>query len=279
MTTSYIQGTPPSQLVSISSPITAVHSAAVDTFFDEVFGDSGLSSISSDSINTPDATVTPTKTTPSLQINTRTTDTSKYAEQLQSRISTEDIVRVEVESPFPDVPRMTTSLLKLGYVPDSLRGKVWCLSLTGVCTEDQEAIDFVANNNELGQHHSAIKADIDSFILRSSKNSMAASPFPPESMEEIRKNLNDIIVLYCMRKSKEYHQIYTSIMAPLFISNNSIMSKGLAFSCFHSLCSGFIPLINLPVELCYYSALFDNLNSISIFKIILCPGVISLNKM
>ena len=216
---------------------------SMDNFFDEVFGDD---------IDTGKNVQLPTKSNLRVDVAAAngvasSSDVSSSGQSefqslkypsLTRSISTEEEVFGTVDSTFPDVPRLRTLLLEAGYIPGAIRGKVWCILLNGFFVEDQEAKDFRCTGIELANFEE-LKADCDAVI-----NSRVGSLWIPPDIEASRASLKDILVLYCVRREIEYHHVLCNILAPLLVSPHP-MPRGLSYSCFYALCSGFIPMINL----------------------------------
>jgi len=158
-----------------------------------------------------------------------------------------DIIR----SSFPDLMHLRSLISDAGYVPSSLRGQIWTFLLNGSSTEDQEAEFWhssgkeINNQNELENDCNAL---VDYYASVTTDPSMKLS-----DPEQAKSDLKDLLVLYCVRRGTAYHPFLCHLLAPLVVQPFPL-SRSLASSCFYSLGSGFIPLINLQVR---YFAIID----------------------
>jgi hypothetical protein len=66
----------------------------------------------------------------------------------------------------------------------------------------------------------------------------------PGDIEQTEIDMTDILLLYCMRRKKAYQHHFGSLLGPLLVTPLPA-TRALASSCFYTLCSEFIPLINL----------------------------------
>ena len=190
--------------------------ALMDNFFDDLFGGAPRSSMGAEQI-------TPIKAKISH---------SDFEMQLQGLIA----------SNFVDVPQLRRLLLEGGYIPRSYRGQVWCLLLTGYCSqsEDVELEDFESNSFTRSNfsNRRAMLSDCES-VTASHFSDMSSS-----SSLQFKQHLVDILTLYCIRKERNYSSVLCSVLAPLLLPPNNL-PKGLASSCFYSLASEFLPLLSL----------------------------------
>jgi hypothetical protein len=182
--------------------------ATVDNFFDEVFGDSAA---------------------PLSPISTKSFSLDVQAEIFDA-----------VHSSFPDVVQIRKLIYQAGYVPPQLRGLIWCLLMTGATNEDHEADYYHPTGAELADS-SRLNADVDALITRMTSVSGL-------DLVQCRQDLHDILVLYCVRRQVEYSPLYCSLLAPLVVTTRGSMPRSLASSCFYSLATEFIPIMNLKVS-------------------------------
>ena len=151
-----------------------------------------------------------------------------------------DIIR----SSFPDLAHLRTLISDAGYIPDNLRGKIWSFLLNGSCTEDQEAEFWHSSGKELNNQdelESDCNALVEYYTVSVDPSIKLTDP------EQAKSDLKDLLALYCVRRGTNYHPFLCHLLAPLVVQPMPI-SRSLASSCFYSLGSGFIPLINLQVS-------------------------------
>jgi hypothetical protein len=161
--------------------------------------------------------------------------TVKYSPLATQRLPSVDFekkVERMVLSNFVDVPLLRTLLLDGGYVPPTLRGQVWCLLLTGSPCSKESELDGT-------ERFSASASQLASYYLLTTDCEAASS-----SASQLRKNLQDILTLYCTRKDIEYSSVLCKILTPLLLEPNPL-SQEMASSCFSSIASDFIPLLSL----------------------------------
>ena len=152
-----------------------------------------------------------------------------------------DLLKI-ISSGFPDIPKLQSLIAANGYIPRDLRGQVWCLLLSGTCSEDQEADFWQSTGNEL-PNHSEVVSDCNAVIDRCRRRGLS---LPSSTLEQARRDMVDILVLYCVRRTIPYKPLYCDILAPMLVTARPL-SRMVASSCFYSLCSEFIPVVNLPV--------------------------------
>jgi len=142
-----------------------------------------------------------------------------------------------IQSSFPDIQLLRQLIWKEGKVPQAYRGQVWSLLLNESCVEDEEVRNFSAAS--VGFSDFETVASDCSAVISSSGVTLSA-----EEAERAREDMQDILVLYCQRRSIPYNPILCRLLCPLIVTQNRV-SRTLASSCFYSLVSMFIPLINL----------------------------------
>ena len=214
---SWLGDTPTKTLDSypIKAPKDSLSAAAtMDNFFDEVFGD--------------------TLSAPSSVVKARATDIH-------------DEIVDAVQSSFPDVSQIRNLIHRAGYIPAEVRGLVWCLLLTGSTTEDHEADYYHPSGAELPDA-SRLNADVDALMTYIASCDGASSI----DIVQCRQDVHDILVLYCVRRQAVYQPVYCSLLAPMIAVSQGAMSRSLASSCFYSLATEFVPIINLKVYTCIY---------------------------
>lgn len=169
-----------------------------------------------------------------------------------------DIIR----SSFPDISNLKKLITNAGYVPAGLRGQVWSLLLTGSCTEDQEAEFWRSTGLEL-PNHSELELDcsilVDKYVThldRATSNpsedtlsntvsraSAATSTTVDLDLDQVKNDMKDLLVLYCVRRGTKYHSSLGYLLLPLVLAPTPV-PRSLASSCFYSLCSTFLPLLD-----------------------------------
>lgn len=184
------------------------NNASVDSFFDEVFGEEKDKSAPPSPIKSND-----------------------------HKLLEKDIAEI-VHSSFPDVSQLKDVLLQAGYIPSNLRGPVWSLLLTGSCTEDHEAVLYRPNVAEV----------TDGERIASDCQAIVSINFPGTSgsASSMERDLFDILALYCVRRQVEYNHLFCNMLVPM-LATNQPMSRAFASSCFYSLVSEFVPMVNLQV--------------------------------
>lgn len=146
-----------------------------------------------------------------------------------------------ITSSFPDVTKLQSLIASNGYIPRELRGQIWCLLLSGTCAEDQEADFWQSTGLEL-PNHADVRSDSEAIIEKCRKQGLSLSA---SAFDQIKKDLVDILVLYCVRRTIPYKSLYCDLLAPMIVTSKPL-SRTVASSCFYSLCSEFIPVVNLP---------------------------------
>eukprot|EP00603_Paraphysomonas_imperforata_P008007 CAMPEP_0114431854 /NCGR_PEP_ID=MMETSP0103-20121206/10834_1 /TAXON_ID=37642 ORGANISM="Paraphysomonas imperforata, Strain PA2" /NCGR_SAMPLE_ID=MMETSP0103 /ASSEMBLY_ACC=CAM_ASM_000201 /LENGTH=1306 /DNA_ID=CAMNT_0001601471 /DNA_START=25 /DNA_END=3945 /DNA_ORIENTATION=- len=185
----------------------------MDSFFDEVFGDDE---------NNP---LIPSR------------ETGATVKNFESQL------RKEVSTGFCDANKIRNLILGAGFLPRAFRGQVWSILTGGSCNEDQEAEFWRPSGNEQVENKDNLMRDCATAIAV-----RKGTAFCPADLEQTEIDLTDILLLYCMRRKRAYHLHYTSLLTPLLVTPLPA-TRALASSCFYSLCSEFIPLINLtPVK-------------------------------
>jgi len=184
----------------------------MDSFFDEIFGNSA---------------------------NEIESGRSTPQTQKRSMKSFMAELKEAIESSFPDVENLRKLLMDAGYIPVTMRGQIWSLLLTGSCNEDQEIKSFKPNDNAI-PNQSRVLSDCDAVVNKWIKANGGSSI----DSKQIRQDLNDILVLYSLRREVEYSPLFCNLLAPLLL-NPSPFSRGLASTSFYALTSNFMPLVNL----------------------------------
>jgi hypothetical protein len=157
-----------------------------------------------------------------------------------------------IESTFPDVDKLRALICATGYVPNGLRAQIWSLLLTETCTEDEEVRNYSAGDGSDGEsvvNHQQLVADCNA-VVSSSMSRLQLSNF---DADELRKDLRDILVLYCQRRNCPYKSIFCQVLSPL-LAVPERSSRVSASSTFYSIASEFLPLVTMNVSTCitYY---------------------------
>jgi hypothetical protein len=148
-----------------------------------------------------------------------------------------------IGSGFPDSTKLQDLVLDAGYVPGDLRYQVWSILINGSYSDDQEAEFWRSTGKEL-PNYADIVLDCDAVLTTRTK---VGTPAYAPDLGKLRADMVDIIVLYCVRRNVVYKSMFSEIVAFLVCNSNCIASKTLSSSCFYSICSSFLPVINLPV--------------------------------
>jgi hypothetical protein len=188
--------------------------AMMDIFFDDLFGGQQQQA--------PNAT---TEREVPLKLKMTSADFERKVEEM-------------VIASFVDVPLLRSLLLEGGYVPSQCRAQVWCLLLTGSCTsfEDPELGDTQRLSTLASElrNHGLLLTDCQAVV---NKDNVAAGSM-------LQEDLQDILILYCTRREREYSSVLCNLLTPLLSAPNPF-SKEMASSCFYSLASEFAPLLSL----------------------------------
>jgi hypothetical protein len=201
----------------------------VDDFFDEVFGEDILKSKS---------------------ITYSSGSNNELENQIQSIIS----------SSFPDIDQLKIICVKAGYVPRKFRGKIWNLLLTNATTEDEEAEFWRPNGNEIEKMKQML-LDTNAAIEQ-----VKDTIYEPSSMEQACIDMQEIILLYCIRRKIEYQSYFSDMLSPMIVSPYPF-SRAIASSCFYALCTEFVSYITLPV--CHIQYVYVTMHLLDLF-IYLC---------
>jgi hypothetical protein len=232
---SWLEETPKS--TSFTAPKTVVPTSpmapkSMETFFDEVFGDdvmpspSAKSKLSSHSIDH--------------------TDPASYEHSLLEIIT----------SSFPDVMSLKQIIFEHGYVPSALRAQVWTLILSGNSSDDEEARHFNSNTSADVVNKKVMQSDIAALIGNLSSSSQW------RSVDEMSRDMQDLLTLYCLRRNLAYSSVLGQLLAPLLLTAHT-PSRPMVSSCFYSLVSSFAPLVNLNVSCALHFTIY--------FVVILLP--------
>lgn len=145
-----------------------------------------------------------------------------------------------VQSSFPDIQQLKRIICEAGYIPNKLRAQVWALLLNESCVEDEEARHYHTEGVEF-ENQQALVSDCSAVIASATVKLSAAEA------EVLRKDMHDILALYCQRRSIAYSTILCRLLSPLLVVPERA-SRTMSSSCFYTLASDFIPLINLNVS-------------------------------
>ena len=153
-------------------------------------------------------------------------------------MSKHDILFIEslkeiLSSSFPDLQALRILCTNSGYVPNELRGKVWCLLLQdSFFIEDHEVESWNFLQNRCDIENSAELINDVNIISKSYIH-----------LTNLKSDLLSIIGLFCIRRNIRYHSIFCQILLPMLTSSSFPLSRVIASSCFYTLCSNFLPLI------------------------------------
>jgi hypothetical protein len=219
---SWLEETPKS--TSFAAPKTVVPTSpmapkSMETFFDEVFGDDVMPSPSAKS-----------------KLSSHSIDHSDPANYEHTLLEI-------ITSSFPDVMSLKQTIFEHGYVPIALRAQVWTLILSGNNSDDEEARHFNSSTSTTDVvNKKAMQSDCAALIGNLS-NSLQW-----RSGEEMNRDMQDLLSLYCLRRNLAYSSVLGQLMSPLLLTTHT-PSRTMASSCFYSLVSSFAPLVNLNVSL------------------------------
>lgn len=188
---------------------------SVDNFFDEVYGKSPIYA-SSQSITETDIL----------------------------EVSLEDKIKSIIRSNFPDIEQLRQLIHEYGYIPITLRAQIWSLLLTETCIEDDEITHYDDSTNGIQfDKKQVIIADCNAVVnINTTTGTMNKS-----ELEVVRKDMQDILLLYCQRRKVDYKSVLCRILSTLLVTGNANhrFSRAVASSCFYSIASEFLPLLNL----------------------------------
>jgi hypothetical protein len=156
-------------------------------------------------------------------------------------MSLEERVTEIVRSSFPDIQQLKKIICEAGYVPSALRAQVWALVLSESCVEDEEARHYSAEGVDFEGHHALVS---DCAAVMAAAEAQLGSP---AQVEGTRRDMQDILVLYCQRRNIAYSAVLCRLLSPLLAVPDRA-SRTLASSCFYTVASTFAPLINLNVS-------------------------------
>ena len=219
--------------------------ASMDSFFNEVFGS-----------GSPTASAKSHKFLSSDEY-----DDANNVDGQAPRTVEEKILSI-VQSSFPDINLLRSVICSGGYIPSSLRAQVWSLLLTESSAEDEEVRHFSSESVDFANIQ-ALVSDCKAVI--SSSNCL--QPHSAEA-EQCKKDMQDILVLYCQRRNFAYKSVLCRLLSPLLVvgagagagaaaevvqqqqqlHQEQRCSRVHASSCFYALASEFVPLINLQVR-------------------------------
>ena len=155
--------------------------------------------------------------------------------------SFEERLQAIVQSTFPDIPLLKRLICDAGFIPDSLRAQIWSLLLTEGVAEDEESRHYCSDATVI-EGQQMLTSDCTAVITSSTLmlNSKEA--------EDVRKDMHDILVLYCQRRNIPYKSMLCRLLSPLLVVPKR-SSRVQVSSSFYALATDFVPLINLPVSL------------------------------
>jgi len=189
----------------------------MDNFFNEVFG-------------------SPSPSTKSR----KTLSTDEYD---APELSYEESVQAIVLSAFPDIQALRRIVLAAGYAPNTMRAQVWSLLLNESCAEDQEVLSYTSEGVQV-ENSALLASDVAAVVATLNTGNTSTK-------EVLRKDMHDILSLYCARRQVAYNSVYCRLLAPLLVVPEPA-SRAAASSCFYSLASEFAPLINLNVSIVWH---------------------------
>jgi hypothetical protein len=209
----------------------------MDDFFEEVFGEKSSESLRQSSL--PSASSASGPSTPN------TFASNPNMKRFDS------ILRAEASSAFPDLSRIRDVIFAAGYLPQSCRGHVWSVLLSGGSgAEDQEAEFWrPSGRDENIENYAQLRSDCEAIAKRATeKQNLSQKPTNPLQCKD---DLHDLLLLACIRRKAAYRSLLCDILSPLIFvpAPYSPPSRALSSACFYSLSNTFIPLINLPVGL------------------------------
>lgn len=161
-------------------------------------------------------------------------------------MSFEEQVQSIVQSAFPDIQQLRRIVLSAGYVPASLRAEVWSLLLNETCAEDVEVLHYSSSDGEECENSALLTSDVTALVTSLSTDRTAGDS---ADQEELRKDMHDILSLYCQRRQIAYSSVLCRLLSPL-LAVPQRASRAQASSCFYTLASEFAPLVNLNVSMC-----------------------------
>jgi hypothetical protein len=158
-------------------------------------------------------------------------------------LSPEEGVQEIVESSFPDIPQLRKVISEAGYVPVQWRAQVWSLLLNESCVEDEEVRHYSSQSsvNEMEALQTLVS---DCAAVMASSGLLTGTP----TTEAARRDMQDILALYCQRRNVQYSPVLCRLLSPL-LAVPERASRTLASSCFYTVASTFVPLLNLPVSM------------------------------
>eukprot|EP01038_Epipyxis_sp_PR26KG_P007641 gene7641-10401_t len=210
---------------------------SIDNFFDEVFGDNKT---------------LPEENNKTNEINAHSSSIlmNNSVSQDAAEISTLQMIEKIVKSSFPDISQLKLLLLKCGYIPSSYRCQIWSLLLTGSFEIDEEANSFKAsslnnsNNSEKSINQTELINDCQTLVNSLSYRNQL-------NIDQIVSDMNDVLVLYFLRRNLDYSSLLTKLIAPLMTSTTKRAQKGVISASFYSLVTNFIPMLNLKPSSTY----------------------------
>jgi hypothetical protein len=216
----------------------AASHGVMDDFFEEVFGEKSSESLRQNSTMSQTSSASG-PSTPN-NFSTSANSTKRF----------DSILRAEASSAFPDLSRIRDVIFGAGYLPQSCRGQVWSVLLSGSSgAEDQEAEFWrPSGRDENIENYAQLRSDCEALVKRATeKLNLAQKPTNPLQCKD---DLHDILLLACIRRKAAYRSLLCDILSPLIFvpAPYSPPSRALSSSCFYSLSNTFIPLINLPVS-------------------------------
>jgi hypothetical protein len=209
----------PSIQLPASTTSTNIQDTSIDSFLNDVLNSSPSGDVK----------------TPSSLENVVLSPTETQGDIRRKQLEYERELEAIVDSPYPDLGLLRSTLDKGGYLPLRSRLKILVLLLTGSCHIDEEALNFSATTNEK-LFFIDLVSDCEALIK--------ANHYQHESI--LIENISDVVYLYCQRRSLDYKNVYSRIMLSILGTNEDI-SKSLLSTCFYCLSSNFLPLVGLQV--------------------------------
>ena len=239
---------------------------SMDTFLEDILGESKPVSKAPSTTATAAADISTSKATNTTMANiTATPDSITFSADSSSSLpaplgvasTTTDYADFDsqidtiLKSSFPNISKLKDIITRhMGYVPDSQRGPIWNLLLTGQFSEDFEANSVgsvsgyesipIANANRLVSDIEDVVSN--SFLFGQNQN---RSHVPDKAV--LKQSLQNILVLYCTRKQVPYSSYLLLLLTPLLTAYEPV-PLSIASSCFYNLVTDFIPFTDTQVR-------------------------------
>ena len=189
----------------------------------------------------------------------------------------EQELRTMTYASLPDISRLRALVFRAGYIPPQLRAQVWCLLLRGSCQEDDEASNYFPSGEEQLDGKETLETDCEALVNEAVARAPSLTPSATEHgsdsankgsaggsaggsgvagvlahldgrrAAELKGQLRDVLMLYCMRRSVEYNSVLCKLLCPLLLCSQPC-SKGMAASSLNALASEFVPLVKLQAS-------------------------------